>query len=69
MCSSLKAEWMYSQSRGRHFHPGQQSDLLEYLADTCPLHPDEDWQEDEKLNLILSKVQEHQQSLRTEPGE
>jgi hypothetical protein len=30
----------------------------------CPLHPGEDWQEDKKLNLILSKVQEHQQSLR-----
>ena len=31
----------------------------------CPLHPDDDWQEDKKLNLILSKVQEHQSSLRT----
>ena len=33
-------------------------------SQVCPLHPGEDWQEDKKLNLILSKVQEHQQSLR-----
>ena len=44
MHNSLKAEWMYSQSRGRHFAPGQQQELLDYLAETCPLHPDEDWQ-------------------------
>ena len=59
---------MYSQSRGRHFTNGQQSELLEYLVESCPLHPDKDWQEDKKLNLILSKVQEHQSSLRLEPG-
>ena len=64
---SLKAEWMYSQSKGRHFSKGQHSDLLQYLVETCPLHPDKDWQEDKKLNLILSKVQEHQLSLR-DPG-
>ncbi len=61
---SLKAEWMYSQSRGRHFTVGQHEELLAYLLSVCPLHPDEDWEEDKKLNLILSKVQEHQQSLR-----
>ena len=67
-CSfSLKAEWMYSQSKGRHFNVGQHEDLLVYLLSVCPLHPGEDWEEDKKLNLILSKVQEHQQSLR-EPG-
>ncbi len=59
---------MYSQSKGRHFSSGQQADLLEYLVQSCPLHPDEDWQEDKKLNLILCKVQEHQQSLRHESG-
>ena len=64
---SLKAEWMYSQSKGRHFNVGQHEDLLVYLLSVCPLHPGEDWEEDKKLNLILSKVQEHQQSLR-EPG-
>ena len=59
---------MYSQSKGRSFSPGQHSELLTYLVETCPLHPGDDWQEDKKLNLILSKVQEHQQSLRQEPG-
>ena len=58
---------MYSQSKGRHFNVGQHDDLLSYLLSVCPLHPGEDWEEDKKLNLILSKVQEHQQSLR-EPG-
>jgi hypothetical protein len=29
--SSLKAEWMYSQSRGRQFTVGQHTELLEYL--------------------------------------
>lgn len=58
---------MYSQSKGRQFTKGYHSDLLDYLVDTCPLHPDKDWQEDKKLNLILSKVQEHQLSLRQEP--
>ena len=64
---SLKAEWMYSQSKGRSYLVGQHDDLLAYLLSVCPLHPGEDWEEDKKLNLILSKVQEHQQSLR-EPG-
>ncbi len=62
---SLKAEWMYSQSKARHFSPGQHSELAAYLAETCPLNPDKDWQEDEKLNLVLSKVHEHQLSLRS----
>ena len=56
---------MYSQSKGRTFSLGQQEQLLEYLVQTCPLHPGEDWEEDKKLNLILSKVQEHQSSLRS----
>ena len=56
---------MYSQSKGRHFGIGQHQQLLEYLVQSCPLHPGADWQEDKKLNLILSKVQEHQSSLRT----
>ena len=56
---------MYSQSKGRTFISGQHIELLEYLVSTCPLYPDEDWEEDKKLNLILSKVQEHQLSLRT----
>ena len=62
---SLKAEWMYSQSRGRTFNSGQHTELLEYLVSTCPLHPGDDWEEDKKLLKILSKVQEHQLSLRT----
>ncbi len=33
---SLKAEWLYSQGKGRHFRPGQHSFLVEYLIKTCP---------------------------------
>ncbi|CAB4067863.1 CEP97 [Lepeophtheirus salmonis] len=69
LLSCLKAEWMYSQSKGRHFAVGQHKELCKYLLSICPLHPDENWEEDKKLNLILSKVQEHQESLRKDPAE
>ena len=61
---SLKAEWMYSQSKGRQFGPGEQAGLVDYLTSTCPLDPTQETEQDRKLNLILSKVQEHQSSLR-----
>jgi hypothetical protein len=54
---SLKAEWLYSQGKGRHYHAGQHQDLCEYLASTCPLTADALETEDQrKLRLILSKV-------------
>ncbi|KAG6456282.1 hypothetical protein O3G_MSEX009645 [Manduca sexta] len=54
---SLKAEWLYSQGKGRHFHSGQHQELCEYLASTCPLTADALETEDQrKLRLILSKV-------------
>ena len=55
---------MYSQSKGRQFSEGEQSKLIEYLVQTCPLDPSQETEQDRKLNLILSKVQEHQSSLR-----
>lgn len=61
---SLKAEWMYSQSKGRQFSSGEQASLVDYLVATCPLDPNMETEQDRKLNLILSKVQEHQSSLR-----
>ncbi|XP_050355484.1 centrosomal protein of 97 kDa [Nymphalis io] len=62
---SLKAEWLYSQGKGRHFHPGQQRELCEYLAASCPLTADALETEDQrKLRLILSKAQHHQQQLK-----
>ncbi|KAF9422084.1 hypothetical protein HW555_002105 [Spodoptera exigua] len=55
---SLKAEWLYSQGKGRHFHAGQHQELCEYLASTCPLTADALETEDQrKLRLILSKQQ------------
>ncbi|GFO03563.1 centrosomal protein 97 [Plakobranchus ocellatus] len=33
----LLGEWLYSQGKGRHFHPGQHVQLVEHLAVTCPL--------------------------------
>ena len=72
MCLFYQAEWMYSQSKGRQFSEGEQEKLVEYLTQTCPLDPSLETEQDRKLNLILSKVQEHQSSLRqlrTVPGE
>ncbi|GBP77307.1 Centrosomal protein of 97 kDa [Eumeta japonica] len=62
---SLKAEWLYSQGKGRHYHTGQQRELCEYLASTCPLTADAlDTEDQRKLRLILSKAQHHQQQLK-----
>ncbi|XP_022823662.1 centrosomal protein of 97 kDa isoform X1 [Spodoptera litura] len=62
---SLKAEWLYSQGKGRHYHAGQHQELCEYLASTCPLTADALETEDQrKLRLILSKAQHHQQQLK-----
>ncbi|KAJ2945134.1 hypothetical protein O0L34_g9195 [Tuta absoluta] len=64
---SLKAEWLYSQGKGRHFHSGQHQELCDYLAQTCPLTADALETEDQrKLRLILSKAQHHQQQLKTQ---
>ncbi|KAI5635228.1 leucine-rich repeat domain-containing protein [Phthorimaea operculella] len=64
---SLKAEWLYSQGKGRHFHAGQHQELCDYLAQTCPLTADALETEDQrKLRLILSKAQHHQQQLKTQ---
>jgi len=46
------------------FYSKSVQDFCYLSPQVCPLHPGDDWQEDKKLNLILSKVQEHQQSLR-----
>ncbi|CAG9129764.1 unnamed protein product [Plutella xylostella] len=53
---SLKAEWLYSQGKGRHFRAGQQRELGAYLAATCPLTAESlDTEDQRKLRLILSK--------------
>nr|XP_022913294.1 centrosomal protein of 97 kDa-like [Onthophagus taurus] len=62
---SLRGEWLYSQGRGRHFRVGDQDELSQYLASTCPLTGEQlETEEDRKLRLILSKAQHHQQQLR-----
>lgn len=62
---SLRAEWLYSQGRGRHFRIGDQQELRQYLATVCPLTGEAlETEEDRKLRLILSKAQHHQQQLR-----
>src|SRR6218665_357374 len=32
----LRAEWLLSQGKGRHFHSGQHNQLCQYLATVCP---------------------------------
>ncbi|XP_046665310.1 uncharacterized protein LOC124357500 isoform X2 [Homalodisca vitripennis] len=64
---SLKAEWLYSQGRGRQFRVGEQEGLVQYLAETCPLNSQQlETEQERKLRLILSKAQHHQQQLRQE---
>ncbi|XP_060689641.1 centrosomal protein of 97 kDa [Hemiscyllium ocellatum] len=62
---SLKAEWLYSQGKGRSFRPGQHVQLVQYLASVCPLTSTPALQsaEDAKLEKILSKQRLHQMEL------
>lgn len=62
---SLKAEWLYSQGKGRSFRVGDQLQLAQYLSQTCPLSGEALENENErKLRLILSKAQQHQRQLQ-----
>lgn len=64
---SLKAEWLYSQGRGRQFRVGEQVELARYLSSVCPMTGETLENEDErKLRLILSKAQQHQRQLQEE---
>ncbi|XP_037883485.1 centrosomal protein of 97 kDa isoform X1 [Glossina fuscipes] len=67
---SLKAEWLYSQGRGRSFRLGEQTALAKYLSSVCPLIGKALENENErKLRLILSKAQHHQRQLQEEISE
>ncbi|NXV06994.1 CEP97 protein, partial [Cettia cetti] len=65
---SLKAEWLYSQGKGRSYRPGQHAQLVQYLATVCPLISAYGLQteEDAKLEKILSKQRLHQRQLMHE---
>ncbi|KAL0273298.1 UNVERIFIED_CONTAM: hypothetical protein PYX00_006001 [Menopon gallinae] len=61
----LKAEWLYSQGRGRSFRPGEHVALAKYLTSVCPRTERNLESEDEKkLRIILSKAHHHQQQLK-----
>ncbi|XP_038059299.1 uncharacterized protein LOC119730455 isoform X2 [Patiria miniata] len=68
---SLKGEWLYSQGKGRWFHPGQHAQLIEYLSHTCPLTNETELQckEDEKLVKVLKQQRLHQKQLRRGPAQ
>ncbi|KAK2839950.1 hypothetical protein Q5P01_013690 [Channa striata] len=65
---ALKAEWLYSQGKGRSYRPGQHVQLVQYLANVCPLtsSPALETAEDAKLEKILSKQRFHQRQLLEE---
>ncbi|KAG8189048.1 hypothetical protein JTE90_025483 [Oedothorax gibbosus] len=65
---SLKAEWLYSQGKGRHFKPGEHIDLLEYLCQVCPITAADQSteEEDEKLIRILHKQRQHKEQFLNE---
>ncbi|XP_068602420.1 centrosomal protein of 97 kDa [Brachionichthys hirsutus] len=64
----LKAEWLYSQGKGRSYRPGQHVELVQYLATVCPLtsSPALETAEDAKLEKILRKQRFHQRQLLEE---
>ncbi|XP_076015337.1 centrosomal protein of 97 kDa [Genypterus blacodes] len=64
----LKAEWLYSQGKGRLYRPGQHVQLVQYLAMVCPLTSSLALEkaEDAKLEKILSKQRMHQRQLLEE---
>ncbi|XP_054470693.1 centrosomal protein of 97 kDa [Anoplopoma fimbria] len=66
----LKAEWLYSQGKGRSYRPGQHVQLVQYLATVCPLtsSPALETAEDAKLEKILSKQRFHQRQLLEQTG-
>ncbi|XP_009698798.1 PREDICTED: centrosomal protein of 97 kDa, partial [Cariama cristata] len=68
---SLKAEWLYSQGKGRSYRPGQHVQLVQYLATVCPLISTYGLQteEDAKLEKILSKQRLHQRQLMQKQNE
>ncbi|XP_070694113.1 centrosomal protein of 97 kDa [Pempheris klunzingeri] len=65
---ALKAEWLYSQGKGRSYRPGQHVQLVQYLATLCPLtsSPALETAEDAKLEKILNKQRFHQRQLLEE---
>ncbi|XP_028991816.1 centrosomal protein of 97 kDa [Betta splendens] len=67
----LKAEWLYSQGKGRSYRPGQHVQLVQYLATVCPLtsSPALETAEDAKLEKILNKQRLHQRQLLEETRE
>ncbi|CAL8370771.1 unnamed protein product [Arctogadus glacialis] len=67
---NLKAEWLYSQGKGRSYRPGQHVQLVQYLATVCPLttSPALETAEDAKLEKILSKQRLHQRQLLQQTG-
>ncbi|XP_041115488.1 centrosomal protein of 97 kDa-like isoform X2 [Polyodon spathula] len=62
----LKAEWLYSQGKGRLYRPGHHIQLVQYLASVCPLSSTPALQsaEDAKLEKILNKQRLHQKQLQ-----
>nr|XP_053630168.1 mucin-5AC-like isoform X3 [Cherax quadricarinatus] len=65
---SLKAEWLYSQGKGRGFQVGEHAALVQYLSGVCLAGggwggadlPDDD----DKLAKILQLAKQHQHDLR-----
>lgn len=64
----LKAEWLYSQGRGRKFRIGEHSALIRYLTETCPVTCRVlESEQERKLRMILNKAQQYQKQLSQEP--
>nr|XP_037281836.1 LOW QUALITY PROTEIN: uncharacterized protein LOC119174839 [Rhipicephalus microplus] len=62
---SLKAEWLYSQGKGRCFHLGDHLVLVEYLSQVCPLTGADQMEseDEERISRILRMQRQHREQL------
>ncbi|XP_064472909.1 centrosomal protein of 97 kDa-like [Ornithodoros turicata] len=69
---SLKAEWLYSQGKGRCFHLGDHLALVEYLSQVCPMTTADqlESEDEERISRVLRMQRQHREQLLHEmsPG-
>ncbi|CAG0890970.1 unnamed protein product [Darwinula stevensoni] len=66
----LKAEWLYSQGKGRSFAVGQHKELVNYLVSSCPLSDQGSLttEDEERLAKVLRMAAQHQLAIANHDG-
>jgi len=52
----LKAEWLFSQGKGRRFNAGEHDQLVQYLATVCPLKTNHEVRTTKYFNFVYLYV-------------